>query len=123
MISVVGKLLGRPEVLTRSQRDIPPVRRVRVSFEGVDGVGQITGCELFAKDSSAPLESDDAELLLETRIPVVEGMEPMPLGHLTRSPHLLPEPQSRFPEALVAKPTSSSPESPTGGPPAKAQHQ
>jgi hypothetical protein len=82
MISVVGKLLGRPEVLTRGQRDIPPVRRVLIFFEGADGIGQITGCDLFAKDSPEPLESDDAETLLETRIPVVEGMDPMPIGRL-----------------------------------------
>jgi hypothetical protein len=64
------------------QADIPPVRRVLIFFEGADGVGQITGCELYAGDSPEPLESDDAELLLETRIPVVEGIDPMPIGRL-----------------------------------------
>ena len=81
-ISVVGKLLARPDVLTRGQSEIPPVRRLTVFFGGGDGVGWITGCELFAKDRTEPIESDDAETLLETRIPIVEGQEPVAIGRL-----------------------------------------
>ena len=47
----------------RGQSNPPPVRRVLIFFEGTDGAGQITGCDLFAKDSSEPLESDDGEIL------------------------------------------------------------
>lgn len=82
MISVVGRLLSRPDVLTRGQWEIPPVRRLTVFIEGGDGVGHITGCELYGADSDQPLESDDAELLLETRIPVAEGREPVAIGRL-----------------------------------------
>jgi hypothetical protein len=81
-LSVIGKLLARPDVLTRGQEEIPPVRRLVIYFEGGDGVSQITGCELYGAKETEPLESDDAELLLEARIPLAEGQEPVAIGRL-----------------------------------------
>jgi hypothetical protein len=81
-LSVIGKLLARPDVLTRGQEEIPPVRRLVIYFEGGDGVSQITGCELYGAKETEPLESDDAELLLEARIPLAEGQEPVAISRL-----------------------------------------
>jgi hypothetical protein len=81
-LSVIGKLLARPNVLTRGQADIPPVHRLTVFFEGADGAAWIIGCELRSEKDIHPLESDDVELLLEARIPLAEGQEPVAIGYL-----------------------------------------
>ena len=76
-LSAVGAVLLNPRL---ANLDVPPATRAEVTFDGCAGSGQITGTEMFGP-YDRPLESHDAERLLEVSLPVTNGPK-MPIGKL-----------------------------------------
>ena len=72
VLSALGAILAEPEALVRFENPagLPAVHHLAVFFDGCAGAGQITGTDLFSPEDGELLESDDAEALLESTVPM-----------------------------------------------------